>query len=163
MNSKSYLLTSIIALFVSTQSAYSKNHYSDNAMVTMQSFGSTKDGKPVLIYSLTNQRGMRVDISNYGATVVRIFTEDRNGNIADVALGFDTVREYEEKSPYFGCIVGRYGNRIANGKFKIGKKTYKLATNNKPGGIPCSLHGGLFDPGVSRIIDCSLVGGLQNR
>jgi len=111
--------------------------------ITMKPFGETEDGKSVYLYSLQNSNGMKVDIMNYGCTVVRLFAPDRTGEMADVVLGFNTLEEYVEKSPYFGCIVGRYGNRIANGQFTLNGTLYKLATNNEPGGIPCHLHGGL--------------------
>ena len=77
-------------------------------------------------------------ISNYGGTVISIVVPDKNGKMADVALGFDTLAEYQEKSPYFGCITGRYANRIAKGKFTLDGKEYQLATNNEPN----HLHGG---------------------
>ncbi|HYP18010.1 MAG TPA: aldose epimerase family protein, partial [Opitutus sp.] len=74
---------------------------------------------------------------------VRLFAPDRAGKSADVALGFDSLEDYRSKSPYFGCIVGRVGNRIKDGTFTLDGKTYTLALNNHPGGVSCSLHGGL--------------------
>ncbi|HEX9784260.1 MAG TPA: galactose-1-epimerase, partial [Opitutaceae bacterium] len=108
----------------------------------MQSFGTTRSGHEVFLYTLKNANGMQVDITDYGGTITRLLALDRNGHRADVVLGFNSVAEYEAGSPYFGCIIGRVGNRIAHGRFMLEGKPYALATNNKPGGIPCHLHGG---------------------
>jgi aldose 1-epimerase len=112
---------------------------------TMSTWGTTSDGRTVHLYTLTNAKGMRADISDYGGTVVRLVVPDRTGAFADVALGYNTISEYQrpDYSPYFGCLVGRVGNRIANGTFVLEGKEYTLARNNSPGGMPCSLHGGL--------------------
>jgi len=96
------------------------------------------DGKSVDIYTLTNAKGMVARITNYGAIVTSLLVPDRNGTLGDVVLGFDTVNDYVEKSPYFGAIVGRVANRIANATFQLEGKTYKLAANNPPH----HLHGG---------------------
>lgn len=110
--------------------------------ITMKSFGQTKNGAETFLYSLTNANGMRADITNYGGIVVRLIVPDRNGKMDDVVLGYNTLAEYIDGSPYFGCIVGRVGNRIANGKFELNGKTYELVTNNAPADMPCHLHGG---------------------
>jgi aldose 1-epimerase len=91
-------------------------------------------------------------VTNYGAIVLSLEAPDRNGKNADIVLGYKTLAEYEKATPYFGAIVGRYGNRIANGRFSLDGREYKLATNNTPGGKPCALHGGLigFDKVVWR-------------
>lgn len=117
-----------------------------------QPFGKTTDGTPVEIYTLTNPKGTRLRAMTYGAIVVSLETPDRNGQSADIVLGYNTLAEYLKDTPYFGAIVGRYGNRIAHGKFSLAGKSYTLATNNSPGGMPCSLHGGLkgFDKVVWR-------------
>lgn len=109
----------------------------------MKSFGHTADGREAHLYTLQNAHGLRADITNYGGIVVRLFTPDRRGKLDDVVLGFDSLGEYMAHSPYFGCIVGRVGNRVANGSFTLDGRTYTLAKNNQPGGIPCHLHGGL--------------------
>jgi aldose 1-epimerase len=118
--------------------------------VKKEPFGKTPDGKSVDIYTLTSAKGLQARITNYGAIVVSLLVPDRSGRKADVVLGYKTLDEYIKDTPYFGAIVGRYGNRIAGGKFKLDGKEYKLATNNEPGGIPCALHGGLkgFDKQV---------------
>lgn len=108
--------------------------------IEKSSFGQTKDGTPAQLYTLTNDKGMVAKITNYGGIVTELWVPDRDGNMADVVLGFETLVDYEEKSPYFGCITGRYANRIAEGKFTLDGITYdKLAINNGPN----HLHGGL--------------------
>ncbi len=108
----------------------------------MKSFGQTPDGRDAQLYTLENSNGIRAEIANYGGIIVRLFTRDRKGALSDVVLGFDTLAEYIAQSPFFGCIVGRCGNRIAGGRFVLDGQSYTLAQNNKPGGIPCHLHGG---------------------
>jgi aldose 1-epimerase len=103
-----------------------------------QALGKTEDGQPVDLYILTNDRGMAASITNYGGTVVSLRVPDRLGKLSDVALGYDTVSEYANGKAYFGAIIGRYGNRIAHGKFQLGGVSYKLASND--GGN--HLHGG---------------------
>lgn len=102
------------------------------------SFGKVSD-KEVFLYTLKNNAGMEVRITNYGGIVTHIFVPDKNGKPGDVVLGFDSLDGYLQDPPYFGALVGRYANRIANGKFSIDGKEYKLATNNGPN----HLHGGL--------------------
>ena len=91
------------------------------------------------LFTLKNAKGMEVVITNYGAIVVSLKTPDRNGKMADVVLGFDSLDGYLGDNPYFGAIVGRYGNRIAKGRFTLNGKQYQLATNNGPN----ALHGGI--------------------
>jgi aldose 1-epimerase len=91
---------------------------------------------------LTNANGMRVRVLEHGCTIVGVEVPDREGRLADVALGFSDAAEYRRRHPYFGCVVGRYGNRIAGGRFSLDGREYQLATNNAPGGRPCHLHGG---------------------
>lgn len=116
------------------------------AAVKKEPFGKTPDGQAVEIYTLSNAAGLEARIMTYGAIVVSLKTPDKAGKLADVLLGFDSLNGYLGEHPYFGAIVGRYGNRIANGKFSLNGKTYKLATNNGPN----ALHGGLrgFDKRV---------------
>lgn len=109
------------------------------AMIMQTSHFGTFEGKPVTLYTLKNRNGMMAKIMDYGATVVSLTAPDRKGKFEDVALGFDDFDLYATKSPYFGCIVGRVGNRIAKGKFTLDGKEYSLAVNNGPN----SLHGGL--------------------
>ncbi len=106
--------------------------------ISLRPFGKTRDGRPVTLFTLDNGRGLRAEVMDYGATIVRLFTPDRRGRTADVALGFNTLGEYEKKSPFFGCVTGRFANRIARGAYRLGSKTYRAAVNNGPN----SLHGG---------------------
>ena len=114
--------------------------------IKKESFGQTKDGKAVDLYTITNSHGMEVRTITYGGIIVSLRVPDKNGKFDDVVLGFDKLDGYLDKSPYFGAIVGRYGNRIANGKFTLNGKEYSLAKNNGPN----SLHGGLkgFDKAI---------------
>jgi len=106
--------------------------------ITQKPFGKTKNGEAVSLYTLTNARGAQVRITNYGGIVQSIYVPDRRGRLGDVVLGFDSIPRYEKDSPYFGALIGRYGNRIAKGRFTLDGKTYKLFVNNGPN----SLHGG---------------------
>jgi len=113
----------------------------------MPSFGRLADGTDIGLFTL-NARGLEVRAIPYGAIIVSIRVPDRRGDLADVVLGFDDLQGYLERSRYFGAVVGRYGNRIANGRFSLDGRTYQLATNNGPN----HLHGGVkgFDKVVWR-------------
>jgi aldose 1-epimerase len=106
--------------------------------MTKQDWGKGPDG-PIELYTLKNGKGMEARIMNYGAIVVSLTAPDRNGKYEDVVLGFDSVDGYLKTHPYFGAVVGRYGNRIAKGRFTLNGVEYKLATNNGPN----ALHGGV--------------------
>lgn len=105
-------------------------------------FGNLPDGRQTHLFTLENASGVRADISDLGGIIVRLFTPDRDGKPAGITLGFDNASSYLERSPYFGALVGRYGNRIADAKFTLDGKSYALAANDEPAGIPCHLHGG---------------------
>jgi aldose 1-epimerase len=112
--------------------------------INQASFGKTPDGTPVEIYTLRNSKGMEARIMTYGGIVVSLKVPDKNGKFDDVVLGFDNLDGYTKDSyvkgcPYFGALIGRYGNRIGGAKFTLEGKTYTLAANNGPN----SLHGGL--------------------
>jgi aldose 1-epimerase len=107
--------------------------------ITKIYFGKTNDGQAVDLYTLTNAHKMVVKITNYGGIVTSIMAPDKNGKLGDVVLGFDTLEKYLEGHPYFGAIVGRYGNRIAKGQFTLTGVKYKLAANNGEN----HLHGGI--------------------
>lgn len=117
--------------------------------VTRLAWGEV-EGEPVHLYTLRNTNGMMASIADYGATVTSVVVPDRDGNPVDVALGFDTLEEYVAKSPYFGCMAGRVGNRIAGGLFEIDGTSYSIATNNGPN----HLHGGVkgFDKHVWDVV-----------
>jgi aldose 1-epimerase len=115
--------------------------------ITWQLYGTTSGGQDVYEYTLTNaNKRMEVKIITYGGIITSIRVPDRRGKLANVALGFDNLSDYETKSPYFGCITGRYANRIAKGSFTLDGTTYCLDVNNPPN----SLHGGIsgFDKKV---------------
>ena len=108
--------------------------------IKVEPFGKTPDGQQVRIYRLTNATGMKAAIMTYGAIVVSLQVPDRSGELGDVVLGYDNLDSYVQNSPYFGAIVGRYGNRIAKGRFTLDGVTYdRLAINNGEN----HLHGGL--------------------
>lgn len=119
--------------------------------VQKSDFGTLGDSTAVSLFTLSNTNGMEVSITNYGGTITKIMVPDKDGNIEDVTLGFDdlegyTSQTYLTEGPYFGAIIGRYGNRIGAAKFTLDGKEYKLAANNGPN----HLHGGLkgFDKAV---------------
>ncbi len=107
--------------------------------VTRAPFGTTPGGEAVELFTLTNSHGMEVRIMTYGGIIVSLKVPDLNGTLGDVVLGYDSLAGYLKDSPYFGAIVGRYGNRIAKGRFTLNGTTYHLATNNGPN----ALHGGV--------------------
>jgi len=102
-------------------------------------FGGTADGRSAELFTLTNARGIEVRLTNYGGIITSLKTPDRSGRFDDIVLGYDGLSGYLHDTPYFGAIVGRYGNRIALGRFTLDGTTYRLAVNNGPN----SLHGGL--------------------
>jgi len=109
----------------------------------IESFADTETDRPVNVYTLTNQKGAELRTTNYGGIILSLRVPDRNGTLEDVVLGFDRYSKYRSDkynaaSPYFGAIIGRYGNRIDEGTFELDGKTYTLATNNGPN----HLHGG---------------------
>jgi len=107
-------------------------------VIKKQAFGTVPEGR-VDLYTMTNSRGMEVRAMNYGGIIVSLRVPDKKGVLADVVLGFDTLDAYLNNKPYFGAIIGRYANRIANGKFTLNGAGYRLARNNGMN----SLHGGL--------------------
>ena len=106
--------------------------------VRVSAYGNLPDGKAVSEFTLVNSQGMTMKVINYGGIVTSLTAPDRNGELADVVLGYDSLAQYVANNPYFGCLVGRYGNRIANGKFSLEGKEYSLAQNNDGN----HLHGG---------------------
>lgn len=107
-------------------------------------FGSMEDGRAVELYTLSNRQGTEVKITNYGGTIISLKVPDKEGRLEEVVLGFDelsgyTNAAYQEEGPYFGAIIGRFGNRIAGGKFTLEGREYTLAKNNGPN----HLHGGI--------------------
>lgn len=107
--------------------------------ISTQEFGKTADGLAVNLYTLRNGRGMTAKITTYGGIVTELWVPDRNGKVGDVVLGFDTLDGYLAKPPYFGALIGRYGNRIAKGTFTLDGQIYTLAGNDNGN----HLHGGV--------------------
>lgn len=134
------------AMLLSASLTFGAPGQKEKAGVRKGVFGQMPNGEKIDLYTLTNDKGMKVSVTDYGARVVSIMAPDRDGKFADVVLGFDNLEGYLGNNPFFGAIVGRYGNRIAHGQFKLDGKTYKLALNDGPN----SLHGGLvgFDKRV---------------
>jgi aldose 1-epimerase len=133
------LLATALANFMPSLSA--------SPSVTQKPFG-TVDGQAVQLYTLRNARGAEATITNYGGIVVSLLVPDRSGKMVDVVMGYENLDGYLKTTPYFGALIGRYGNRIAKGRFTLDGKTYTLATNNGAN----TLHGGLkgFDKVVWR-------------
>jgi aldose 1-epimerase len=104
-----------------------------------ETWGTLPSGEQIELYTLRNSKGMEATITNYGGHLVTLKTPDRDGKFEDVVLGFDSLDGYLQKNPFFGALVGRYANRIANGRFTLDGKEYKLARNNGEN----ALHGGL--------------------
>lgn len=102
-------------------------------------YGTTPEGEKIEMYSLQNSSGMRVDVITYGGIITSWTAPDKEGVYADIVLGYDSLAHYIASNPFFGALIGRYGNRIANGKFSIDGIQYSLATNDGPN----HLHGGI--------------------
>lgn len=121
--------------------------------VTVEPFGELADGTAIERYTLTNANGMVVTVLTWGGIVQEVWVPDRDGNVENVTLGFASLDPYLERHPYFGCITGRYANRIAAGSFTLDDVTYELAINNDPN----TLHGGNegFDRQVWEAVDTS--------
>ena len=136
MKTFTFLFTALIVLTMNGCNT-SKKESSAGPGIVSADWGET-DGKKVFLYTLTNKNGVQVKISNYGGTVTSWTVRDKQGNMGNILLGFDSLSGYLAKPPYFGALIGRYGNRIAGGKFKIDTANYTLATNNGKN----HLHGG---------------------
>lgn len=115
--------------------------------ITSAPWGSTKEGKPVELYTLRNASGMEIKVTTYGCIIVSLTAPDRNGHLEDVVLGKDSLAEYEAGHPFFGAIAGRFANRISHGKFSLEGKDYQVGLKT---GTTHHLHGGVagFDKKV---------------
>ncbi|MBW3129215.1 galactose mutarotase [Hymenobacter profundi] len=112
-------------------------------MPVSTSFGNTTEGTEAQLYTLTNGHGLKATITNYGGTITSLMVPDKSGQLGDIVLGFDKVGGYQspkflKSGPYFGALIGRYGNRIKGGKFTLDGQTYSLPQNNGQN----TLHGG---------------------
>ncbi|PSL26763.1 aldose epimerase family protein [Dyadobacter jiangsuensis] len=132
-----FLLTALVGLAIFSCSK-TKNEEKMISTISKEAFGQLPDGQQADLYTLTNANGMTVNITNYGGIITKLTAPDKNGEWADVVLGFDSLAPYLSGHPFFGALVGRYGNRIAKGKFKLNGQEYSLAINNGPN----ALHGG---------------------
>jgi aldose 1-epimerase len=144
MIGKRFLMSALFSS-LTTIGLLSAQTASSKAGVQQQPFG-TVDGRAITLYTLTNSHGMEVRAMNYGGIIVSIRVPDRSGQFADIVLGHETLEGYRPNPPYFGAIVGRYANRIAQGTFKLDGETYTLPKNDGPN----TLHGGTrgFDKAV---------------
>ncbi len=136
----------IIAMMSCNNSSNSSTLSSDSTTKNQNKVGITEkpfgnyNGQAITEYTITNANGMQLSIINYGGTITKLLTPDKNGKMGDVVLGYQSLDGYLQRAnPFFGALIGRYGNRIAKGKFTLDGKTYTLATNNNGN----SLHGGI--------------------
>tara|TARA_B100000674_G_scaffold496615_1_gene527345 strand:+ start:769 stop:1908 length:1140 start_codon:yes stop_codon:yes gene_type:complete len=120
------------------QCSTNKN-FMNQLKIEKKEFGTTEDNVTVYQFVLSNENGMEVSIINYGGIITSLKAKDRHGKYQDIVLGFNSLAPYEDENPYFGALIGRYGNRIAKGAFRLDDKTYNLDINNAPN----HLHGGL--------------------
>lgn len=136
------LVAAFAAILIICASCNSNKHDDAAAMKSIEQspFGQLPDGRQVALFTLRNSAGMEVRITNYGGTIVSWTAPDRSGKWEDVVLGCDSLSGYLKGTPYFGSIIGRYGNRIAKGKFKVEGQPFEVAVNN----IGNHLHGGLI-------------------
>jgi aldose 1-epimerase len=156
LTSSAASLVGLLALTSCNQSASTEKSATDTTQTMTDStqttataapasaaFGKTTDGTEVQLFTLTNAHGLKVGITNYGGTITSLQVPDKAGKLGDIVLGFDNVRGYQspeflKSGPYFGALIGRYGNRIAQGQFTLDGKEYTLAKNNGEN----TLHGG---------------------
>jgi aldose 1-epimerase len=137
---KSFIVLMTAAILFGCKLMPKKEEKENSKPMTEKTLYGMIGADSVFQYTLTNKNGMVVKILNYGGTVTDIITADKNGKMGDVVLGYDSLGGYiQSGNPYFGCLVGRYANRIANAKFTLDGKEYTLAANNGPN----TLHGGL--------------------
>jgi aldose 1-epimerase len=128
----------LLSLLVQLSSCETKK-VGNEVQISTRDFGTLQDGTVIQLYTLSNKNGVEAQITNYGGIVTSLKVPDKNGIIEDVVLGFDDIKGYEGGHPYFGALIGRYGNRIAEGKFTLENTEYTLAVNNSQN----HLHGGL--------------------
>lgn len=122
---------------------------SNKMKIETSAFGVTQKGDCITQYTMTNADGFGLSVIDYGGIVTALMVPDRNGKLSNISLGYDNIAAYEAGNPYFGALIGRYGNRIAKGRFSIGENEYTLAQNNNSN----HLHGGLkgFDKVIWKV------------
>ncbi|KAA9040915.1 galactose mutarotase [Ginsengibacter hankyongi] len=129
----------ICTLFTNCNNSSEKNKMAAAKDAISKKDWGEVDGKKIYLYTLENNNGTTMTITNYGGTVTSFVTQDKNGNKSSIIIGFDSLQPYLQHPPYFGALIGRYGNRIGNAKFTLDGTTYKLAANDGKN----HLHGGL--------------------
>ena len=127
------------------------NTTSDQVSIEKSTFGTLPNGQQVDSYTLKNKKGMEVAIMTYGGIITSLKVPNKDGKSEEVVLGFNSLEQYTKPNPYFGALIGRYGNRIAKGKFSLDGKEYSLAINNEPN----ALHGG--PEGFHRVVWTAVV------
>lgn len=128
-----------IFIAMAVVSCSTETRVSDKASVTKETFGTMPDGTAVDQFTLVNKNNLEVKVITYGGIITSLKVPDREGKFKDIVLGYDNLESYLKSTPYFGAIIGRYGNRIADGKFKLDDTEYTLAANNGRN----HLHGGV--------------------
>ena len=137
---KSFTRTFFFLFTITAMMSYSTAETNkSNATITKSAFGKMPDGSEVSDYLLKNSSGIEMNVINYGCIITSLKIPDRDGKFEDIVLGYDYLEGYLKSSPYFGAIIGRYGNRIAKGRFELDGNEYELAINN----IGNHLHGGI--------------------
>ncbi len=131
------VMVSVTAIMFCSCTSTTQGQNTGKATIEVKPFGQA-DGQQVQLYTLTNAKGMKAQITNYGAIVTSLTAPDKNGKMDDIVLGYDNLEGYIGNTTYFGAIVGRYGNRIGKGKFTIDGKEYSVTVNDGAN----SLHGG---------------------
>ena len=121
--------------------------------VTRKSFGNTKDGREASLYTLENQNGMVVTVTNYGVNIVSVIVPDKNGKKDDVVLGYDSIEGYFDNGSCFGSTIGPNANRIANASFMIDGVTYQLAVNDGINNLHSDADLGYHNPALASIQD----------
>lgn len=114
--------------------------------ITKSEFGQTKDSTTIELYTLKNANGVEMDVITYGGRITSLKVPNKDGKLENVILGFDTIEDYQNDNPFFGALIGRYGNRIAKGKFTLNGEEFTLATNDGSN----HLHGGVN--GFDRVV-----------
>jgi aldose 1-epimerase len=135
------LVQNVFVLCLSFTLLSSHLNKKETKMIEKHVFGTLANGQEAFLYTLTNRSGMQVTITNYGAAVTSLLAPDRNGKLEDVVLGYDSLSGYVKDKAYFGAIVGRYGNRIAGGRFTLDGKQYQLTINDGKNHLHGGTHG----------------------
>lgn len=167
MQTRFFVFSLFIVVAMASCKSPSENNAKENDVaesskgISVAPFGELKDGTPVSLYTMTNNKGVTMKVMNYGGIIVSLLVPDKAGKPVDVVLGYDSLEAYVKSNPFFGALVGRYGNRIAKGKFTLDGKVYDLVKNNNGN----HLHGGTrgFDKVVWAIEEIPSAAGVAIR